>query len=272
MDISNNNKRKIKQLLKEDRRLDGRAPLDYRKIKIETNISDKAEGSARVKIGKTEVIVGVKLETQTPYSDHDDEGTMMVGMEFSPICGDRYDPGPPKIDSIEVSRVVDRGVRESKFIDFKKLCIKQGEKVWSILIDVYCINDDGNVLDATSLGVVSALRLTKLPEYDEENDKIIYGNLTKETLPLTDNIPLAMTFYKIGNKILFDPTREEQDASEARITLGLSKLKKDKIINSMQKGELTGISVEEMNEIIDSSEKVYDKLFQDVENKTKDLL
>jgi exosome complex component RRP42 len=272
MKISNNNKRKIKQMLKNGKRFDGRKPFDYRDVVIETDVSNKAEGSARVRIGKTEIIVGVKMDTQTPYADHDDEGTMMVGMEFNPICGERYEVGPPKIDAIEVSRVVDRGVRESGFIDFKKLCIEKGEKVWSLMIDVYCINDDGNVLDASSMGVVAALQMARIPEYDKENDVVKYGELSDEKLPLTDNVPLAMTFYKIGEKIVFDPTREEQDASEARVTIAVSKPKKDKIINSMQKGELNGISVEEMAIMIDGCEEVYDKLFDEVKGKVEGLM
>ena len=271
MKISNNNKRKIKQMLKDGKRFDGRGVFDYRDVVIETDVSNKAEGSARVRIGKTEVIVGVKMDTQTPYADHDDEGTMMVGMEFNPICGERYEVGPPKIDAIEVSRVVDRGVRESGFIDFKKLCIEKGEKVWSLMIDVYCINDDGNVLDASSMGVVAALQMTKIPEYDKENDVVKYGELSDDNLPLTDNVPLAMTFYKIGDKVIFDPIREEQDASDARVTIAVSKPKKDKIINSMQKGELNGISVEEMAMMIDGCEEVYDKLFDEVKGKVEGL-
>jgi len=139
MDLPNINKKKIENLLADGKRLDNRNPFDYRNIEIETGISKNAEGSSRVRIGKTEVIVGVKLGVQEPYPDHEDEGTMMVGMEFSQICGERYESGPPRINAIEVARVVDRGIRESGLIDWKKLCIEEGEKVWCIFIDIYCI-------------------------------------------------------------------------------------------------------------------------------------
>src|SRR3989344_2366036 len=219
MDLPNINKKKIIAVLKDGKRLDGRRKFDFRNISLETGISNKAEGSARVRIGKTEVIVGVKMDTQEPYPDHDDEGTMMVGMEFSPICGERYEPGPPKIDAIEVARVVDRGIRESGFIDWKKLCIKKGEKVWSVLIDIYCINDDGNVLDASALGAVAALRVSKFPVYNEKEEAVKYGEFTKDSLPLTENISLSLTFPRIGGILILDPDRDEEDASEARLTL-----------------------------------------------------
>lgn len=271
MDLPNINKRRIKSLLRDGKRLDGRGQFDFRDVVIETGISNKAEGSSRVRIGKTEVIVGVKLGTQEPYPDHEDEGTMIVGMEFNPICGERYEPGPPKIDAIELSRVVDRGVRESGFIDWKKLCIKKGEKVWSIMIDIYCINDDGNVLDASSLGVVAALKLARFPVYDEKEDKINHDEVSDNKLPLTDNVPLAMTFYKVGDKIIVDPSRDEEDTAEARITFAISAPKKDKIINSMQKGGIVPVSIDEMKEMTKEADNVYDKLFPEIEKKIDSL-
>ncbi len=265
------NEKKIVKLLGEGKRLDERGPFEYRDISIETGVSNNAEGSARVKIGKTEVIVGIKLGVQEPYPDHQDEGTMITSMEFGPICGERYESGPPKMNAIETSRVVDRGIRESGFIDWKKLCIKKGEKVWSICIDIYCINDDGNALDASSLGAVAALKMSKFPEYDEKEGRVKFGELTDKPLPLTENIPVTMTFHKIGEKLLVDPNRDEEDASESRMTLSISCPKKEKMINSMQKGEIIPLSANDLDEIITQSEKIYDALFPDMEKQIKNL-
>ena len=271
MELPNINKKRIIELLKEEKRLDGRKLFETRNVEVETNVSNKAEGSARVRIGKTEVIVGVKLDVQEPYPDHEDEGTMMVSMEFSPAAGERHELGPPKIDAIEIARVVDRGIRESGFIDWKKLNIETGEKVWSISVDIYCINDDGNVIDASALGAITALKLAKFPVYDKKKETVKYGELTKDALPLTENLPLTLTFYKIGENLIFDPNRDEEDSSEARLTLTISKPKKDYIINSMQKGSEEPIAIEKLNKIIDESEKVYDKLFPIIEKKIEDL-
>ncbi|MEK6936365.1 MAG: exosome complex protein Rrp42 [Nanoarchaeota archaeon] len=271
MELTNITKKQIEELLKKDKRMDGRTHLDYRELEIETNISKNAEGTARVRLGKTEVIVGVKMDVQIPYPDHDDEGTMMVGMEFSPISGGRYENGPPKIDSIEVARVVDRGLRESGFIDWKKLCIKEKEKVWCVLIDIYCINDDGNLLDASSIAAVAALKMTRFPVYDEETEKVKYGEFTKEALPLTDNVPLSITFHKIGSSIIVDPTRNEEDTSEARVTFAISKAKKDHMINAMQKGNMQLVSGDELIKMIENVEKIYDNLFPKIEKKIKAL-
>lgn len=272
MNLPNINKRRIISLLKDNVRLDERKPFEFRELKIETGISINAEGSARVKIGKTEVIAGVKMDIQEPYPDHDDEGTMVVSMEFSQIAGDRYESGPPQMDSIETARVVDRGIRESGFIDWKKLCITKGEKVWSVAIDIYCINDDGNVFDASGIAAVAALRMTRFPFYDKKEERISYGEFTDEPLPLTEHIPFSMTFYKIGDKYVLDPNRDEEDASEARITMALSENKKDKMINSMQKGGIVPISAEDLLKIIEQSEKTYEEIFPKIDKKIKFLM
>ncbi|MEK6860051.1 MAG: exosome complex protein Rrp42 [Nanoarchaeota archaeon] len=272
MQLPNINKRRMISLLKDRKRLDGRKPFDFRDIHIETGISINAEGTARVRIGKTEVIVGVKMATQEPYPDHQDEGTMITSMEFPQTAGERYESGPPQIDSIEVARVVDRGIRESGFVDWKKLCIKEGEKVWSIMIDIYCINDDGNVMDASAIGAVVAMRLARFPKYNEKEEKVEFGEFTDEPLPLTDHVPFTMTFHKIGDSLLIDPNREEEDAADARLTLAISSGKKEKMINAMQKGGISPISIDEMEEIIKQAEKTYDKIFEEIEKKTKHLM
>lgn len=272
MQLPNINKKRIVSLLKDGKRLNGRKLFGFRDIEIETNISINAEGTARVRIGKTEVIVGVKIDVQEPYPDHEDEGTMITSMEFSPVSGERYESGPPQIDSIEVARVVDRGIRESGFIDWKKLCIKEGEKVWSLLIDIYCINDDGNVIDASALGAVAALKMARFPVYDEKKEKVKFGEFTNTLLPLTDNTPLTLTFYKISNYLILDSDREEEDATDARITIAISCPKKDKIINAMQKGGITPITIEELNKIIEQCEKTYEELFSSIEKNIKALM
>ena len=130
---------RIKKYLEQGKRFDGRGPEEFREIIIETGVSKKAEGSARVRIGKTEVIVGIKMDVAEPYPDSADKGNLMVTAELLPLSSGRFESGPPKFSAIEVGRLTDRAIRESKFIQMDKLCIKEGEKVWTIFIDVYSL-------------------------------------------------------------------------------------------------------------------------------------
>ncbi|MEM3091384.1 MAG: exosome complex protein Rrp42 [Candidatus Pacearchaeota archaeon] len=243
---------RIIQYLKEGKRFDGRKPDEFREIKIETNISNKAEGSARIRIGKTEVLVGVKLDVMEPYPDSPDKGNLIVTSELLPLSSVRFEAGPPKFPSIEIGRLVDRAIRESKFIEMEKLCIKSGEKVWGVFIDIYSINDDGNLIDAAGIGTLVALRNARFPEYDEKSGVVIYGKLTNKKIPLSKEIPIITTINKIGDNFVVDPTLEEEDVNETRITIGGSI---EGTIFSMQKGNSKEITIDEMYKILELAEK-----------------
>ena len=102
----------IIKLSQSDRRLDGRKLADYREISVETGVVRSAEGSARVKIGGTEVIAGIKMEVMEPYPDAPDQGSIMVGAELLPLSSPDFELGPPSIEAVELARIVDRGIRE----------------------------------------------------------------------------------------------------------------------------------------------------------------
>lgn len=242
----------IHMLISKNMRQDGRELLDYRDIKVEYGISPKsAEGSALVRIGETEVVAGIKLDIGEPYPDQLDQGTIIVGVELSPIANDRFENGPPNTEAIEIARVVDRGIRESGALDFRKLCIKEGEMVWQVYIDLYPINDAGNLRDAAALAALAALKDAKLPEFDKDTGKIDYDKKTNKGLPLTDD-PIGITVAKINDKFLLDPTADEEENLDARLTAAFTK---DGTICAMQKGGEGALSSDEIMQMVDIAEK-----------------
>ncbi|HLC87215.1 MAG TPA: exosome complex protein Rrp42 [Candidatus Nanoarchaeia archaeon] len=261
MTTPNLNAERIKKSLEKGKRFDGRKLEEFRDITIEYDVSKKAEGSVKVKIGNTEVVVGIKMDVSAPYPDSLDKGNLIVSAELLPLSSQRFESGPPRIEAIELGRVIDRGIRESKFIKFDKLCIEPGEKVWTVFVDIYSINDDGNLLDAAGIGAVAALKAARIPKYDKEAGKVLYGELTKEKLPLEKDIPIVITSHKIGNKVIVDPTREEEDISETRLTIGSS----NGNISSIQKGDSSALTIEETLNMIDLIEMVEREVFKKIE-------
>jgi len=233
----------IAGLANKGQRDDSRRLDEFREIRIEVNPIANAEGSARVCIGKTDVIVGVKLSVGEPFPDKPDEGVLISNAELSPMAHPEFEPGPPSEAAIELARVVDRGIRESHAIDVKKLCMKAGEKVWMVNIDTQVMNHDGNLIDASSLAATVALRNVQMPRYDEKTEKI---DIEKKTgaLPLKDS-PIAVTIYKIGSKLVVDPTYAEEQASTARLTVSTTE---DRQIAALQKGGIEPLSLDEIRE------------------------
>lgn len=230
-----------------DLRFDGRKKEDYREVSIEMGVSGTAEGSARVTIGDTVVIAGVKLGMEKPYPDTPDQGNLMVGVEMLPLSHEDFEPGPPSIESIEMARVVDRCVRESHAIDVKDLCVTPGEQVWSVMCDVCTINNAGNLFDASSLAVAAALYDARLPEV--EDGVVNYKKKTDKKLPLKC-LPIAVTAWKVGDQIILDPLVVEEKASDARLTIGSID---DGKVCALQKGGSGTLSNEDVATMFDLS-------------------
>jgi len=256
MTLEESIKKRIVELAAKNKRLDGRKLEEVREIRIIPNLSNQAEGSCHVKLGKTEVMVGVKLGLGEPYPDTPDSGNLIVNAEVTPLADKEYEPGPPSDKVITMARVVDRGVRESGCIDMKKLVIKKGERVWEVFIDAYVVNDDGNLIDASALGAIVALKKALIPAYDKKEDAIIReGNKTKMTrtkLPLIDK-PIAVTIAKIDDYLLVDPTKDEESVSDALLTITLNKANK---IVSLQKAGPKGFTVGEVEKVLKTAMRI----------------
>jgi len=223
--------KRIAQLISLGKRFDERGLTDYREAQVETGVIEKAEGSARVRLGKTEVLVGVKIEIGEPFSDVPNEGVLTVNAELAPLASPTFEPGPPDENSIELARVVDRGIRESKAIDMEKLCVVPGKKVFIVFIDVYVLNYHGNLIDASALAALAALLNTKVFNYEFKEGEVQIKRGYK-SLPIR-NHPIAVTFAKINDKLLVDPLLEEEQVMEARLTVTIEK---DEKICALQKG------------------------------------
>lgn len=234
----------IIELGKKGLRHDGRALLERRQpVKIETGVSKNAEGSAMVTMGKTRIVCGVKLEIGTPYPDKPDEGSLIVTSEFAALASPTFEPGAPTEDSIELARIVDRGIRESGAIDTKSLCIKAGEKVWMVMIDLYMQNHDGNLIDTAALAAMAALLNAKYPKFDGE--KVDYHEHTEQKLAILHK-PIASTFAKIGDMLVFDTTAKEEAVADSRVTITVDE---HGTINAAQKGGMDTIMPDELNKI-----------------------
>lgn len=231
-------------------RRDGRALDEFRPITIETGISSTAHGSAKITVGDSVIVAGVKIDVGTPYADTPDEGSLMVAAELLPMSNPEYESGPPSEGSIEVARVVDRSIRESKAIDLKKLSIKPGEKMWTVAIDVAPINANGNLIDLSCLVSLAAIRDARMPAFVD--DKVDYEKLTNQKLPLQHQ-PILVTVFKLGSVFLVDPTAEEEQYCDARLSIATLE---DGSICALQKGGTAAFTVEEVDQMVEIAQRV----------------
>ena len=266
----------LSKLAEQGKRADGRTFNEFRKIEIETGLIPKAEGSARVKIGNTQVVAGIKILIGTPYPDTPESGVMTTAAELIPMASPDFEAGPPRENAIELARVVDRGIRESKIIEVDKLCLEPGEAIWMVFIDIHIIDFDGNLFDTSSLAALAALHnavipierlrsdLEKLQEKFPSVKKYLEEHPTDYPLPLQEP-PISCTSVKYNNVIMIDPALDEEEIAEARLTVATDK---NGDIRAMQKGLNGSFTVEEIKKVIkasiDNGIKIREELYKSV--------
>jgi len=246
--VENLRKKQMRESISAGKRLDERSLDEIRPLQIEIDVIKKASGSAWVKLGKTQVIAGVKVETGEPFEGLEKSGAMIITAEVLPIASPHIEPGPPDEETIELARVVDRGVRESEMLDLSKLVLVPGKIVYTIFVDCSIINVDGNLFDATSYAVVSALASCKLPIFEIKDDKVVETGKTQEP-PIT-TIPVSITTVRIGDYLLLDPNTEEEACMDARLTITTNS--RGSIV-AMQKGLKGYFTVDEVKGIADKA-------------------
>ncbi len=195
-------------------RFDERGFQEVRPIDVQTGVITTAEGSAIAKIGKTAVLVAVKFDVLKPFPDRPKEGVMMMNAELLPTASPTFETGPPNENSIELARVVDRGLRSAELVDVKSFYIEE-DKVLGMFLDIYVLNHAGNLTDTAALAASAALQNTNLPKI--EGCSIVRGESTGPLNP--KSLPIATTFVKIGENWLVDPSRDEERVAETSITI-----------------------------------------------------
>ncbi len=241
----------IRELLAKGSREDSRGMFDFRPVSVKAGFVENAEGSAQVDLGATRVLVGIKMQVEEPMEDTPDQGNLMVSAELLPLAHAEFETGPPSPESIELARVVDRGIRAAKAIDLSSLSI-DAEKAWTVFIDLYVLNYDGNLFDASALAAMCALKTTKVPK--EENGKAIYSE-RKDKLKI-DNVALSTTFGKIGNALVLDMDIHEENTADTRLTI----TNDGKLVRAMQKGIGGNLSMHEIDGLVGISTEKFNEL------------
>jgi exosome complex component RRP42 len=238
-------------------RLDGRTFDEIRPLKIETNVIQKANGSAWVKLGNTEVVAGVKVETGEPFEGLENKGALIVSAEVLPTASPFVEPGPPDEETIELARVVDRGIRESEMLALDKLALVPGKIVYTVFVDCSIVNTDGNLFDATSYAVVTALLTSKFPIYDIKDEKVVDTGKVQD--PPINTVPVSLTFARIGDALILDPSTEEEVCMDARITITTNS---DGQYTAVQKGSNGYLTLEQVQRAADIAKTMGQELRQ----------
>lgn len=255
------------KFLKEDCRPDARKLSDIRHMKIDTGALTNTNGSALVRFGSTVVLCGIKARLCRPRDDRPDRGFIVPNVDLPPLCSSIFKPGSPSEQAHAMTQLMFDVLNESQCIRESDLCIQPGKLVWSLNIDLVCLNYDGNVQDVCCAAMISALKNTSLYEcsWDEETERPVVSYPVKTSPLKLYNEPVCTTMFVIDDSVLIcDPNREEEEFAKAFITIctvdenrmclmrkfGGEKMRKDKLDLAMDRALQNGTFIrKKLNEI-----------------------
>ncbi|KAK1922907.1 ribosomal protein S5 domain 2-type protein [Papiliotrema laurentii] len=238
----------LSRYLAKDYRPDGRTVKQWRDVSINAGSISTAEGSALVRMGETTIVCGIKAEVAEPNTSTPEEGFVVPNVDLPAICSPKFKPGPPGDEAQTLSNWLNDLIVSSQTLPTSSLCIRPGKAVWAIYIDVVCINYDGNAFDATVLAVMAALRNTRLPRanWNDETSKVVC--VRDETYPLPlGRIPLSCSFGIFRSSYLLpDPTSFEAPLLPTTLTIALDEQSRGYLVRNEGLGGVTGQSGEKI--------------------------
>lgn len=154
-------------------------------------------------------------------------GFIVPNLILSPVCHSQFKSGPPSETAQVGSHFINEVIANSGLVDPEDLCISEGKYVWCLYIDLSCLNYAGNILDTSIKALTAALKSVKVPKVNlvKNNEGEIEGlevdTNIKEALRLGP-LPLSCTIGIFEDKLLLDPTDEEETLAGSNVTIVLT--------------------------------------------------
>ncbi|XP_031264828.1 putative exosome complex exonuclease RRP42 isoform X3 [Pistacia vera] len=203
--LSEGEKEFIKGGIAQDLRSDGRKRHTYRPIYVETGVIPQANGSARVRLGATDVIASVKGELGKPSSLQPDKGKVAIFVDCSPTAAPMFEGRGGEDLSAELSGALQRCLLGSKS------------------------GADGNVLDALGAAIKAALSNTGIPRVNvaagaANDDQPEVDISDEEFLQFdTSGVPVIVTLTKVGKHYIVDATSEEESQMSSAVSISINR-------------------------------------------------
>ena len=228
--ISNIEKSFITEAIFQGKRTDGRHLDERRNLEIHFGHDF---GSCLVSLGETKVSAQVSCSVLEPRPTRPNEGLVFIHVEFLPMSSPRFVNKSKNSDEEinEVTRILERNIKESKAVDTESLCIVAEEQVFAIRLDIKVLNHEGNVIDCSSIAALAALCHYRRPDVSVSGDKI-----TVHTVQDKDPVKLSINHYPVcttygffcrdnDKMVIKDPTGLEEAIMDGKIVLGMNPYK-----------------------------------------------
>lgn len=240
---------------------------------FELYVSASPLSGPRFDLGGREFIdsTSVMIGTASHDGESGNEGNN-VQLAHDPNVNTDIEHPPQPLDVKVLESYLRRTLRSSDYVDPEELCIVKGKAAWRIRITVHVLNSEGNVLDASMLCILAALRDLELPMVEVEEVEgtgsvvRVVTNESEITMPRQSKkkrqngkrltlgkAPIPTTVAIIPGKknvLVVDPTTFEEDMSFGNSITVIVNSDGD-VVNLSKKGSETKLSLDEMKAVIE---------------------
>ncbi|EME32083.1 Exosome complex component RRP42 [Galdieria sulphuraria] len=207
-------------------RLDGRQLFEYRPISLQVGVLPSASGSSRLRLGETEVLVGVKVEVGDVVESSNDNVQLLFTVECSGSASADFLGREAESWSSELQNALESAYRAANVFDDERLSLVPGKFCWLFKVDILVLDTGGNMMDAISMATRTALSTTLVPrvhivqsegsfelEIDDNPDAC-------DTLKV-EKAPTFLTFSLIGNHFVLDPSIQEETCARGKLSVAV---------------------------------------------------
>ena len=195
------------KLIKDGKRLDGRAPDQLRNIKIVAHVLNDANGSAYIEWGKNRVLAGVYGPKECiPRHEASPYGSVVkCRYTMAPFCSlEEHGRSGPNRRSIEISKVVTDA--------FKNVIFTEYYPKTKIEVFIEVLQSDGG----TRCAAVTAASVA----------------LADAGIPMKDMV-CAVAFAKVDGQIVVDASKEEDNFGDADVPVAIGANSKEILLLQM---------------------------------------
>ncbi|CCD70741.1 Exosome complex component RRP45 [Caenorhabditis elegans] len=222
--VTNCEKAVILEALKIGKRFDFRSLEEFRDVKL---VVGAEVGTAICTIGNTKVMAAVSAEIAEPSSMRPHKGVINIDVDLSPMANYANEHDRLGSKGMELIRLLELIIRDSRCIDVEALCIRAGKEIWKIRVDVRILDEDGSLLDCACLAAITALQHFRRPNVTlEPHHTLIYSEYEKAPVPLNIyHMPICTTIGLLdkGQIVVIDPTDKETACLDGSIVVACNK-------------------------------------------------
>lgn len=241
--------------VEQDFRSDGRSRHDYRHFEVETGIVSNTSGSARLRLSRTDVLVGIKAEVGEPHLEKPNYGYIEFFVDCSANASPEFEGrGGDELGAM-LAKTLENAYNHKSAIDLESLCILPGKQCWVLYIDALVLECGGNLFDCVSLAVKAALHNTRIPNVtvstEEGGVELEISDDPHDCRRLdVSSVPVTVTMSKVGHRHVVDASLQEEACCLAQLLVSVNG---DNNICAMQKVGPGGLDPDSIFEMIETA-------------------